>query len=117
MPTPGRASAKLLTLAALLALAPRPNYAATLTTYIGPDQGLWSNPLNWDNGLPTNSTFDVTINNATPLTVQLDANETIHNLTLAAPNILAVQAAKILTLAGPALTNSGSILLAGTPSR
>jgi len=62
------------------------------------------------------SSFNVTITTAAPLTVQVDASETIHNLILAAPDTLAIHAAKTLTLAGPTLTNSGALLLTGTKS-
>src|SRR4051812_41035688 len=67
-----------LALAALLAATPA--FANTPDSYSGPDLGLWSNPLNWSAGTPNNSTFDVTINSSSPITVQLDANETINTL-------------------------------------
>jgi hypothetical protein len=100
-------------IATLLAISTRLALGGTTTSFIGLDQGLWSNPLNWDNGLPNSASFDVLVNSATPITVQLDTVVTISNLSLTWPNSLAIQPAKTLTLAGSALTNSGSIVLTG----
>ena len=57
-------------------------HAQTDTMYIGPNNGLYSSPANWSNGVPTNNTFHA-INN-TDFIIRLDIDPTINSLTLGA---------------------------------
>ncbi len=103
-----------LTIAALLAAYPRFAGGATPTSYIGLDGGLWSDPTNWSNGLPNSTTFDVVINNPSPITVQLDTGETINNLSLNSSDTLSLLAG--LTIAGSSASNTGTIAFNSTAS-
>ena len=69
-------------LCAALAITLQSAQAQTDTTYIGPNNGLYSNPANWSNGVPINNTFHA-INN-TDFIIQLDIDPTINSLTLGA---------------------------------
>jgi len=102
-------------LAVFLAACPRFAGAVTTTNYTGPDNGLWTDSGNWDAGVPNSSGFDVLINSASPVAVQLDASETINNMSLNSPDTLSLLST--LTLAGPSLSNTGTILFNATASR
>ena len=71
-----------ISLCAALAIALQTAHAKTHTNYIGPDNGLYSDPANWSNGVPINNTFHA-INN-TDFIIQLDIDPTIKSLTLGA---------------------------------
>ena len=71
-----------ISLCAALAIALQTAHAKTHTNYIGPDNGLYSDPSNWSNGVPINNTFDA-INN-TDFIIRLDIDPTIKSLTLGA---------------------------------
>ena len=71
-----------ISLCAALAIALQTAHAKTHTNYIGPDNGLYSDPANWSNGVPINNTFDA-INN-TDFIIRLDIDPTIKSLTLGA---------------------------------
>ncbi len=103
-------------LAALLAAQRLPAHAATPDTYIGPNQGLWSDPDNWTAGVPNSSAIDVFLTDPSGLTTVLDQSETIDDLTVGAGNVLEIDPFETLTLGGPTLTNSGTIILNWTES-
>ena len=71
-----------ISLCAALAITLQTAHAKTHTNYIGPDNGLYSDPANWSNGVPINNTFDA-INN-TDFIIRLDIDPTIKSLTLGA---------------------------------
>ncbi len=54
--------------------------SAADTSYIGPNNGLYSDPANWSNGVPDSSAFNAI--NDTDFIIQLDIDPTIGNLTL-----------------------------------
>src|SRR6185295_5509009 len=87
-----------LPLICAILLTTKQTYALT-DSWIGPDQGLWTDPLNWTDGTPNSSTIDAFIGTLTPTTVQLNDSQTVNNLTLSAPNTLSLLST--LTLAGP----------------
>lgn len=74
---------RLLLVCAALALLGGQALAQTNSTYTGPDNGNWNDPMHWTpTGVPNNSgtaTFDVTIDN---LTVNLDIDPTINSLAM-----------------------------------
>ncbi len=106
----------LLTLGILLTAQALPAKSATPNTYIGPDQGLWSNPANWTAGIPNSAGFDVFLTDPTGLSSLLDTPETINDLTITLPNTLTLQPGIALSLAGTSLSNTGSILINATAS-
>ena len=101
-----------ISLCAALAIALQNAHAKTHTNYIGPDNGLYSNPANWSNGVPINNTFDA-INN-TDFIIRLDIDPTIKSLTL--QNISAGCSAPITTSPSPA-TPTWAPAIASTSSR
>lgn len=100
-----------LAFAILLAARALPAHATTSDTYIGPTNGFWSAPANWSAGTPNSSSFNVLLTNSGGLNTFLDSSETINNLTLSSPNTLTLQASTTLALAGPSLTNTGTLLI------
>jgi fibronectin-binding autotransporter adhesin len=75
--------------------------------YVGSENGSWSEAVNWSEGVPSGSAVNVLIGTPTAVTVQLDVNETIHNLTIQSPNSLALLAS--LAFSGDSLSNSGTV--------
>src|SRR6476660_1417300 len=65
-----------------IALSISTGSAEIKSKYIGPDNGLYSDPANWSNGVPINNTFHA-INN-TDFIIRLDIDPTIKSLTLGA---------------------------------
>ena len=90
----------------------------TSETWIGSSGGLWNAAGNWsgdvvpDNGVPSGSTYDVTISNGS--LVNLNTPVTISNLTVASGNSLAIENGQALTIVGTGLTNGGTVSLGST---
>ncbi len=107
-----------LVVAAAVAARSLPLRGDTPESYIGADQGLWSNAANWSGGLvPQNSTgqtFAVTLDQSTALTVQLDTPTTIDSLSVSSLEALDVLAGIPLFLAEGSLQNSGDIVINST---
>jgi adhesin HecA-like repeat protein len=105
-----------LAIAALLAAQPR-FVRGDVNSYIGPVLGNWTDPANWSLGLiPDSPAFDVLINAAAPSTLQLDASETINNLSLGSHSTLSLLTGTTLALSGPSLVNTGNIQLSASSS-
>lgn len=108
---------RLPVLSLLLPLLAAPAHA---TTWLG-GTGVWTDPANWDAGVPT-TTSDVLIDdgNATASDVTLDATTEIQSLVLDAGDQLRVQGPAQVNLrfggAGAALHNDGLILLGPSAS-
>src|SRR3981189_495919 len=85
--------------------APTPAFGQGLDTWTcgnGLFDQNWSDPKNWDNGVPT-ATSDVVITNACPSTV--DQSVTIHNLGIMAGGEVMVGGGISLTINGTSITN------------
>jgi hypothetical protein len=120
---PSRASTRpsaqtgTLLLLALLA-ASHPANAQTNESWTGASGGLWNVAGNWsgdvvpDNGVPSGSTYNVTINNGS--LVNLNTPVTISNLTVASSNTLDIENGEALTIAGTSLSNGGTVSLGST---
>lgn len=88
--------------------------AQVVSTWNG-GTGNWSNPLNWNNGVP-NGNYNALITPASS-TVGLDINATVANLTLASGDSLNIQGTNTLTLqssGGSTINNSGTISVGPT---
>ena len=104
----------------LLLLALNSPAAAVNTTWTFNGSGSWEDGSKWSNGAPTNSTFDVAIDDGdSAATVTLGTlSRSINSLTLGADDTVVVPEsssafALILTVAN-GFTNSGTIRLAGS---
>ena len=91
----------------------RTAHAQTTETWTGTSGGLWNVAGNWsgdvipDNGVPTGSTYNVTINNGSA--VNLNIGTTISNLTVGSGNSLAIGNGDALTIAGTSISNAGNL--------
>ena len=124
-------SSRLLTSPSLLRLSRRHTIAAlisavalldgaaraTTSTWVGGTSTSWNDPTNWSpstnfpsNGNGAVSDYDVLINTATNQPA-LNVNATIDNLTLNTNANLTINGGITLNLAGPTLTNNGTILI------
>ena len=113
-------------LAALISAVALVDGAARATTqtstWVGTTSTSWNDPTNWNanNTFPNNgnagiSDFNVVINSATNQPA-LNVNATIDNLTLNTSANLTINAGITLNLAGPTLTNNGTILISTVSS-
>jgi hypothetical protein len=103
----------LIIVTAAAAFAPSSS-AQTNTDWTG-TTGNWSNPANWDNGVP-NGNYNALINNGqpSPFLVNLDLDATVANLSLDSGNVLNVLNGNYLNFqssSGSTFTNSGTTIL------
>jgi len=86
------------------------------TTWTFDGDGNWTDAANWDNGEPTNNTFDVFIDDGdTAVTVLLNVVRTINNLTLGDDDELSLTNGTDINIQGD-LFNDGTLSLNSTAS-
>jgi hypothetical protein len=112
--------ALLLTFAVVLNSSVPGVLAFTVDSYIGPDQGLWTDPDNWSAGvIPDyngNDSYTALINPPLPVTVRVTEDVAFDDLTVAAGNVLSIEGGGDLLLyvqgspvTLPSPINSGTI--------
>ncbi len=83
------------------------------TTWLFNGDGIWTATANWDNGDPTNNTFNAFIDDGdTPVVVVLNVDRTINDLTIGSDDKLRIENASTLRTDGK-VVNSGTIELGG----
>jgi hypothetical protein len=107
---PGAMAALSASIIALLASVPAAHGDTTDTWSLG-ESGLWSVAGNWSAGVPgASNNVDITDGTST---VTLNVNASINDLTVGSGNTLVVDDGNTFTIAGPTISNKGSIQLNG----
>src|SRR5688572_5945577 len=102
------------TIAVALVLVGSASAPAVDTTWTFNGDGNWGVPANWSNGEPTNGTFNVFIDDGdSAVTVQLNGNRGIGNLTVGSNDTLRLSDTFDLSITGSTVTNNGVIAVIG----
>ncbi len=83
---------------------------AVTTQWIGPDQGLWNNSLNWSNGLPTSS-LDVLMDAPGSITSVVSSTISTRNISIAAGDGITIQGGNTVMATGTTVFNAGVVVI------